>query len=84
MLAELEPDLVCLDILMPGMDGLSLLRSIREKHPRTRVVIISGASTHTTVSQARELGAHAFVVKPFTAGKVLDAVRDALGGVCRC
>ena len=83
-LDALQPDLVCLDILMPGMDGLSLLRIIREKHPQTRVVMISGAPTPNAVSQARELGAHAFIVKPFSAGKVLRAVRDALGGACRC
>jgi two-component system, chemotaxis family, chemotaxis protein CheY len=75
----LQPDLVCLDVLMPGLDGLSILRTIREEHPAIRVVLVTGQATSDVVSQARELGANGFVVKPFNAAKVLAAIRTALG-----
>ena len=74
----LQPDLVCLDVLMPGLDGLSILRTIRQEHPAIRVVLVTGQATPEVVSQARELGAHGFVVKPFNAAKVLAAIRTAL------
>ena len=74
----LQPDVVCLDVLMPGLDGLSILRTIREEHPAIRVVMITGQSTAEVVTQARELGAHGFVVKPFNAATVLTAIRTAI------
>jgi two-component system chemotaxis response regulator CheY len=73
-----EPDLVCLDVLMPGMDGLSVLRTIREKHPATPVIIVTGQSTSEVVSEAMKLGAAGFVVKPFSAEKLLRAIHAAL------
>ena len=74
----LKPDLVCLDVLMPGMDGLAVLKTIREQHPTVRVVLITGHATADAVSQARELGAHGFVVKPFNGAKVLATIQSAL------
>jgi two-component system chemotaxis response regulator CheY len=73
------PDLVCLDVVMPGVDGLTVLRTIREEHPSVRVVIITGQATSEVVAQARELGARGFVVKPFNAAKVLATIHAALG-----
>jgi two-component system chemotaxis response regulator CheY len=73
-----EPDLVCLDVVMPGMDGLAVLKTIREEHPRVKVVIITGQATSDVVAQARELGAKGFVVKPFNGAKVLATIRAAL------
>jgi two-component system, chemotaxis family, chemotaxis protein CheY len=74
----LQPDLVCLDVLMPGLDGISILRTVREEHPAIRVVLVTGQATAEVVTQARQLGAHGFVVKPFNAAKVLGAIRAAL------
>jgi two-component system chemotaxis response regulator CheY len=73
-----KPDLVCLDVLMPGMDGLAVLKTIREEHPDVKVVIVTGQATSETVSEARELGAKGFVVKPFNAAKVLATIHAAL------
>jgi two-component system chemotaxis response regulator CheY len=78
-ISALKPDLVCLDILLPGIDGLAVLRTIREEHPTVRVVMITGQATSETVSKARELGAHGFVVKPFNGAKVLATIHAALG-----
>ena len=75
---QTAPDVVCLDVLMPGMDGLSLLKRIREKHEDSRVVMITGEATAKIVKEALALGARGFVVKPFTAANVLHAIRQAL------
>jgi two-component system chemotaxis response regulator CheY len=75
---ETAPDVVCLDVLMPGMDGVSLLKRIREKHEDSRVVMITGEARAEVVKEALALGARGFVVKPFSAAKVLHAIRQAL------
>jgi len=75
----LQPDLVCLDIMMPGVDGLTVLRQVRQEYPAIRVVLITGQATAETVALARELGARGFVVKPFNAAKVLKTIHAALG-----
>lgn len=75
----LQPDLVCLDIMLPGVDGLTVLRQVRQEYPAMRVVLITGQATAEVVAQARELGAHGFVVKPFNAAKVLKTIHAALG-----
>lgn len=78
LVASQKPHLICLDILMPGMDGLSVLRKIREEHPETRVIIVTGQSTSDVVTEALKLGANGFVVKPFNADKLLRAIHHAL------
>lgn len=74
----LRPDLVCLDILMPGIDGIAVLRTIHESFPGTRVILVSGESRPDIVSRALRAGASGFVVKPFNADKVLRAIHAAL------
>jgi two-component system chemotaxis response regulator CheY len=73
-----KPDVVCLDVNMPGIGGLDVLRRLREAHPTIRVVIITGEATSEIVKEALTLGAHGFVVKPFNAEKVLTAIHTAL------
>ena len=78
LVERLKPDLLCLDVLMPGMDGLTALRQLREHHPDTRVIVVTGQSTSEVVSEAMKLGANGFVVKPFNADKLLRAIATAL------
>jgi two-component system chemotaxis response regulator CheY len=64
---------------MPGIDGMSALRTIKEKYPEMRVILVTGQSTSEIVAEALKLGASGFVVKPFNADKLLRAVYNALG-----
>ena len=71
------PDIVCLDLEMPGLNGLSVLEQIGESSAGTRTVVITGYATSDTVAKAKQLGAAGFVVKPFNAAKVLAAIHAA-------
>lgn len=73
-----KPDLVCLDIQMPKMDGLEVLQKIKEQLPFTSVVMITGSTERETVETAIEAGADGYVVKPFNLGRVVDTVSKAL------
>lgn len=73
-----QPDLVCLDVNMPGMSGLEVLKAIKAKCKDCRVVMISGDSSMATVREAVGYGAVGFIVKPFKAGRVGAALRAAM------
>lgn len=75
---ELKPDLVTLDITMPGMDGVSVLKKIREHDPAARVVMCSAMGQQAMVVEAIQNGARDFINKPFHPQKVVDTLRRAL------
>ncbi|MDE5747108.1 MAG: response regulator [Acetatifactor sp.] len=67
-------DVCVLDICMSGMDGIEVLRIIKEEHPELKVVMLSALSQERNVRQALQLGADAFVVKPFQPQCLIDRV----------
>jgi two-component system nitrogen regulation response regulator NtrX len=72
------PDLVFLDIKMPGMDGLEVLHKLRHLVEITPIVVISGHADITTAVEATRLGAFDFIEKPFTTERVMVTVRNAV------
>lgn len=75
---EDNPDLVLLDIWMPGIDGLETLKRAREQWPDLLVVMMSGHGTIETAVKALKLGAYDFIEKPLALEKVLTCVHNAL------
>src|SRR6266852_3755250 len=71
----LQPDLVLLDLLMPGIDGLQTLEQLRQAKPGVKIVMLSCVSDTRKVVQAIRLGAHDYLTKPFQKAE-LDAVID--------
>ncbi len=78
LVAEEGPELVLLDIWMPGPDGLEVLESLKKSHPHLPVVMISGHGNVETAVKATKLGAFDFVEKPLDMDKILLTVRNAL------
>lgn len=72
------PDLVLLDIWMPGLDGLETLAKIKEIYPDLAVVMISGHGTIETAVKSTKLGAFDFIEKPLSLEKVLVTVHNAI------
>lgn len=72
------PDLVLLDIWMPGIDGLETLQKIKELYPDLAVVMISGHGTIETAVKSTKLGAFDFIEKPLSLEKVLVTVHNAI------
>ncbi|AHA30096.1 two-component system response regulator [Exiguobacterium sp. Leaf187] len=71
---ELTPDLVTLDITMPEMDGISALKEIKAINPAAKVIMCSAMGQQSMVIDAIQAGAKDFIVKPFQADRVLEAV----------
>ena len=75
---EVIPDLVLLDIWMPGMDGIETLARIKEAYPNLQVVIMSGHGSIETAVKATKEGAYDFIEKPLSLEKLLLSVNNAL------
>jgi two-component system chemotaxis response regulator CheY len=73
-LHEYTPDIVILDIILPDANGLDLLESILKTCPQAKVVICSSIGQEPIIKKALDHGAKAFIQKPFTPEKVLDAL----------
>ncbi|MBC1494532.1 response regulator [Listeria welshimeri] len=74
---EVKPDIVTLDITMPEMDGLEALAQIMAKDPSAKVIMCSAMGQQGMVVDAIKKGAKDFIVKPFQAGRVLEALEKA-------
>ncbi|MDB4370128.1 MAG: response regulator transcription factor [Akkermansiaceae bacterium] len=75
---EVHPDLVCLDIMMPGMDGYEVCRRLREKDSRTPILFLSAKNEEKDIVAGLELGADDFIRKPFSTGEVMARIKSAL------
>jgi DNA-binding NtrC family response regulator len=74
-----RPDVVVLDILMEGLDGVQVLERIRELDPAIRVIMITGSSDVSFKPTAMAMGAFAYVTKPVSLEQLHRAVTAALG-----
>jgi len=75
---EVLPDVVTMDILMPGMDGLETAQAILEDHPEARILMLSSLAYDDTVDEAKTIGTKGFVYKPFDREQLLDALERAM------
>ena len=76
---ELTPDLVLMDITMPEMDGIQALKAIKGVDAGAKVIMCSAMGQQAMVIEAIQSGAKDFIVKPFQADRVLEAVKKVIG-----
>ncbi|WP_010301496.1 response regulator [Kurthia senegalensis] len=76
---ELNPDLVTMDITMPEMDGIAALKEIKKTNPNATIIMCSAMGQQAMVIDAIQAGAKDFIVKPFQADRVIEAIQKALG-----
>ena len=74
---ELQPDVVTMDIIMPGIDGLETAKIILEEHPDARIIMISSLVYDDTINEAHDIGAKAFLYKPITKENLIQALTEA-------
>ena len=76
---ETKPDLVMMDITMPEMDGIQALKKIKEADANAHIIMCSAMGQQAMVIESIQSGAKDFIVKPFQAERVLEAVKKAVG-----
>ncbi|EGL14641.1 response regulator [Paenibacillus chitinolyticus] len=76
---ELRPDLVTMDITMPEMDGINALKEIKKIDPNAKVIMCSAMGQQAMVIDAIQAGAKDFIVKPFQADRVIEAIKKTMG-----
>ena len=76
---DLKPDLVLMDITMPELDGIGALKKIKEADSNALVIMCSAMGQQAMVIESIQAGAKDFIVKPFQADRVLEAVKKVVG-----
>ena len=76
---EVRPDIVTMDIIMPGIDGLEAAQIIAEAHPDARIIMISSLAYEDTLREAEAVGAKLFLYKPIDRENLLDALEQVMG-----
>lgn len=76
---ETNPDLITMDITMPEMDGITALKEIKKIDPSAKVIMCSAMGQQAMVIDAIQAGAKDFIVKPFQADRVIEAIKKTLG-----
>jgi len=76
-MAEHSFDVVVLDLLMPGMSGLEVLREMKKAHRNAQVILLSGHMSEETLTQGQALGAVEYVLKPCEFSTLVNAIENA-------
>jgi len=77
--AAFQPDIVLLDIQMPGMDGLRALKKIKEDHPKLKVIMVTAVETEDKIEEAMRYGADNYITKPLSLEYLEKDVQDKIG-----
>ncbi|OQY19925.1 MAG: two-component system response regulator [Anaerolineaceae bacterium 4572_32.2] len=72
---ELQPDIVLMDVMMPGMDGIQVTKAVLRQNPQVRVIMCSTVSQQAQIAEALRAGAVDFIVKPIIPDKVRETLQ---------
>ncbi len=76
---EITPDLVIMDITMPEMDGIAAVKEIRKINDAAKIIMCSAMGQQSMVIESIQAGARDFIVKPFQADRIIEAVKKVIG-----
>ncbi|MDD9301270.1 MAG: response regulator [Desulfobacter sp.] len=77
-MGQYDYDLLMADLRLPDIDGMQVVKRIKETRPETQVIVMTGYATSALAVDAMKLGAHDFIAKPFTEEQIKDSIRKAL------
>ena len=75
---EIRPDVVLMDIILPGIDGIEATKAMLAKWPDANIVMVSSLAYDETIERAKQIGAKSFVFKPFDKDHLLDVLRQVI------
>jgi two-component system, response regulator, stage 0 sporulation protein F len=78
---QASPQVVLLDIKMPGMSGIQALEQIKQKHPQTRVIMVTAIETRDKIEECLRLGADNYITKPLSLEYLENDVREKIEGL---
>jgi DNA-binding NtrC family response regulator len=77
IVTDQEPDVMVLDLKMPGIDGMEVLRRVRKAYPKVQVIILTGHGTDRDAEEAKKLGAYSYLQKPVEIDHLVKVMKDA-------
>uniref|UniRef100_UPI00374D4F8E response regulator n=1 Tax=Undibacterium sp. TaxID=1914977 RepID=UPI00374D4F8E len=78
MALRLQPNIILLDVVMPTVSGLDVLKKIKEALPKTIILMVTSSKDRDTITTALQSGVSGYIIKPFNAGTVMDALQLAI------
>ena len=76
--ASFQPQVVLLDIQMPGMDGMAVLRKVKAEYPKVKVIMVTAVETQDKIEEAMRLGADNYITKPLSLEYLEKDVQDKI------
>jgi DNA-binding NarL/FixJ family response regulator len=80
LVEDLQPDILVVDLMMPGPTGMEVTRQVKKLFPHTRVIVLSMYDTEAYVVEVLQAGASAYVLKKSTSGELIQAIQQVLAG----
>lgn len=80
LFTKLMPDVVLCDITMPVLDGIECLKKILDEFPKAKVIMVSSLGKESKIEQAKQLGAHGFIIKPLNPEEIAELVEECVSG----
>ncbi|MCD4742280.1 MAG: response regulator, partial [Desulfobacteraceae bacterium] len=77
-MAQNDYDLLMADLHLPDIDGMQVVKKVKETKPETEVIVITGYATSSLAVETMKLGAHDFIAKPFTEEQIISSIESAL------
>ncbi len=78
-----NPNIIILDICMPGVSGIDVLKEVKKSFPKTRVIMLTGIEDEATKDMAMELGASGYLTKPYSYVELIDMSRKLIQEICQ-